>query len=483
MNPGPRLLLLLAPMVIAGCECSAPDVNSLRFKCSSQADCLEDYVCERSVCIRADAGRLDAGLDAGRDAGADAGFDGGEDAGDDAGSDADAGTDGGIDAGADAGTDAGVDAGIDAGMPSGAACTNSLDCASGFCADGVCCNSACLGLCDRCNAAGSCVPAPPPDGGNPCGAFRCIADAGSCQSSCASPTTCASGAVCVSNQCLFPRPIGSACTVGAECANNNCVDGYCCGGACAGPCDSCDRPGLLGVCSLSPSTRSCGDYTCSGTSASCPTSCSNDLGCTAPFSCSWFNRCLPRLATIKDDFNDNTLEAATWGSYGGVRAQAFERNQRLEIVLGALDSGYAGIYAQSGKYGSLIGSSFSLELISAGLQLPTSEVYFGVNSINGDKNSVWFNVYANMLYAYQTVDAGQTLLAGTPYSPAKVRYLRLREDGGTTYWEYSDGGAFQVLHSRPNPVLLNGVEMTIGAGTWMAEDAGQLVIFDNVNSP
>jgi hypothetical protein len=45
----------------------------------------------------------------------------------------------------------------------GAACISGTECASGFCTDGVCCESACGGLCEKCNLAGSsglCAPVP-----------------------------------------------------------------------------------------------------------------------------------------------------------------------------------------------------------------------------------------------------------------------------------------------------------------------------------
>ena len=111
---------------LAGCTCDPFGVDTARFTCTSQADCLEGFEC-RDVgaaleCVKkgtpADAGNSDAGrLDAGpADAGA---ADGGDlDAGDTDAGDLDAG---GVDSGIDAGFDAGVDAGFDAGFDAGVA--------------------------------------------------------------------------------------------------------------------------------------------------------------------------------------------------------------------------------------------------------------------------------------------------------------------------------------------------------------------------
>lgn len=452
------LTLLLSVSLLAGCDCAGPDLDKIRFRCASQVDCLDDFACVQSVCVRRDAGAgLDGGMDAGADAGTDAGVDGGE-------------------------PDGGSDAGVDAGAPQGTSCGDNLECASGFCTDGVCCDSACPGLCDRCNASGTCVPAGPLDGGNPCGAFRCLADAGSCTTSCTGVASCASAAVCLTNQCLFPKPNGSTCTVAGECANGNCVDGTCCNSACGAACDACDVPGSLGTCTFSPLGRSCGVYACSGTSATCPTSCMNDTMCTPPHTCSWFGSCIPPMATFKEDFNDNVLDAGAWDSYGAGGARAFERNQQLEVTLGAQDSGYAGIYLRYPRFFSLIGSSCTFEVRSAGnQQQPATEAYLALESEQGNRNGIFFNINNNTLTAFLTVDGGQSAIASTSYSPGKVRYLRLREATGTTYWEYSDGGAYQTLVTRPNPIRLNGVGISIGAGTYAGEMSTSVVIYDNIN--
>ena len=62
----------------------------------------------------------------------------------------------------DAGTDAGEGG---ASKANGGSCASGPECSSGNCADGVCCDSACKGTCEKCSAAGLCVPIP--DGQDP----------------------------------------------------------------------------------------------------------------------------------------------------------------------------------------------------------------------------------------------------------------------------------------------------------------------------
>lgn len=144
-----QLALAAFLMMVPACGCGPLGIDSTRFACTTDDDCVEGFVCsdigsglecvtpEQVLTVTdagedsgtpdsgtPDAGEEDAGLDAGEDAGLDAGeddagTDAGElDAGDDAG--ADAGDDAGTDAGApDAGFDAGIDAGFDAGFDAG----------------------------------------------------------------------------------------------------------------------------------------------------------------------------------------------------------------------------------------------------------------------------------------------------------------------------------------------------------------------------
>ncbi len=150
------------------------------------------------------------------------------------------------------------------GLDNGSNCTAPKDCASGLCADGVCCDTACTGQCEacnltgkvgtctansgqpaagrppcagtsactgscdgtqrsectfpgtdvtcaeatcgsgvstpvsKCNAAGSCLQGEP----TKCGDYGCSADH-KCNTTCAAPSDCASGATCVASRCVM----------------------------------------------------------------------------------------------------------------------------------------------------------------------------------------------------------------------------------------------------------------------------------------
>jgi hypothetical protein len=115
-----------------------------------------------------------------------------------------------------------------------------------------------------------------------------------CAGTCIPTASCCTNADCPSNTPLCnsgacaARPNGQACASGAECVTKNCVDGVCCDGACTGQCQACNVTGAVGTCSPVPAlaaprgTRAaCGAAPCAGycdgtTTASChypPTQC------------------------------------------------------------------------------------------------------------------------------------------------------------------------------------------------------------------
>ena len=60
---------------------------------------------------------------------------------------------------------------------------------------------------------------------------------------------------------------------------------------------------------------------------------------------------------------------------------------------------------------------------------------------------------------------GNTVLNSTPYDAERHRWWRLRERGGTTFWETSPNGCeWEVLHSAPTPFTVTAVKLGLAAG-------------------
>ncbi|MFT3774784.1 MAG: kelch repeat-containing protein [Minicystis sp.] len=123
-------------------------------------------------------------------------------------------------------------------LASGAACTASSQCGSGFCVDGVCCNSACGGgVTTDCQA---------------CSVATGASQDGTC-------TTLTTGSCGLS-------PNGAACSASNQCSSGFCVDGVCCNTACGGGANDCQ------ACSVAAGASQ--DGTCTAlTTGSCGTTC------------------------------------------------------------------------------------------------------------------------------------------------------------------------------------------------------------------
>jgi hypothetical protein len=151
----------------------------------------------------------------------------------------------------------------------GDACTNAVDCASGFCVDGVCCNTACTGQCEACDGAipGTCslVTGAPHPGRPPCEGND--SDCGYCDGT--------------STACVYPdlAPCATSCAGGSQTVS------------------LCDGKG---DCKPFSTPIPCTPYACIDTTG-CASSCTVDSECAPGFQCSTEGVCLPGSAKCIDD--------------------------------------------------------------------------------------------------------------------------------------------------------------------------------------
>jgi hypothetical protein len=77
-------------------------------------------------------------------------------------------------------------------------------CTSNNCVDGYCCNSACGGVCDRCNSTpGTCTLIPDNQPGDPgCGVYLCNGVSAACPTTCATTADCVAGYSCSGGACV-----------------------------------------------------------------------------------------------------------------------------------------------------------------------------------------------------------------------------------------------------------------------------------------
>jgi len=141
-----------------------------------------------------------------------------------------------------------------------------------------CTNETCSGSTDtlsrKCDGAGTCLAATTAS----CAPYMCGAT--SCATTCSADTDCTTGYFCSAGVCTAQETNGTACGAAGACQSGFCVDGVCCDTACTGTCMTCDGVGTVGTCSAAVSgtdtrndctasaTTTCGlDGSCDGSGA------------------------------------------------------------------------------------------------------------------------------------------------------------------------------------------------------------------------
>ncbi|MEV5184260.1 LamG-like jellyroll fold domain-containing protein [Streptomyces werraensis] len=168
------------------------------------------------------------------------------------------------------------------------------------------------------------------------------------------------------------------------------------------------------------------------------------------------------LAYLADDFDDDVLDPALWTAANG----ATETGGRLRLPMTP-----AGVSASvtSTRQWTLTGSKLTLKFATvpaAGGSSSASVSIYLLSSTPGTQLRWRFDALTRELRALNEVggtDASPTIL---PFSAIDHAWLRIRESGGTTYFETSsDGFIWTVRRSLPTPawVATNQVQAQFAA--------------------
>ncbi|MET0398244.1 MAG: vanadium-dependent haloperoxidase [Longimicrobiaceae bacterium] len=188
---------------------------------------------------------------------------------------------------------------------------------------------------------------------------------------------------------------------------------------------------------------------------------------------------MPKAHTLTDNFSDNARDTAKWYEYGPVQ----EVNQRLEIRPGSsLDDSYGG-YASVNRY-DLTGSEVVVEFVRVLRGADGAETYMTLE--NSADDTIVVKVQQGMFYgSYRAAGASSsTHVRDLAYDPTAHRWVRIREQLGVLYYEYSaDGCAWNLLGSAPVPFDVTSVKVDLTAGTYLPVSSPGTAVFDNFNAP
>lgn len=169
---------------------------------------------------------------------------------------------------------------------------------------------------------------------------------------------------------------------------------------------------------------------------------------------------MAKLATLTDNFNDNSRDTVLWGA-GGTTWTYAETNQRTEMTT---TTGGGQTYFYSKSLWDVTASYMLLHLITAGsLANSTYRVYLRLQIDGSNFVAFKFNGSGSgNIEAIHNVAGSETVVgSGVTYNTTTHAWLRIREASGTTYWDYSaDGLSWSNLASEANPITLTALEVS-----------------------
>lgn len=184
------------------------------------------------------------------------------------------------------------------------------------------------------------------------------------------------------------------------------------------------------------------------------------------------------LAFYFNVYITNTINPAKWSNWGGANVKI--NNGQIEITTDTTASYYG---AESLGIYDLTGSYAMVKLVNAGSQV-TDFTAAAIDLTLDTNNSIGFIVNGGSLVAQKHIAGAYTEVTSTTYNSAIHKYLKIRESGGTVYWDYStDGlswinlGSFAVASLFAITGLLQG----FSAGCDSAGISASTVILDDFN--
>lgn len=190
------------------------------------------------------------------------------------------------------------------------------------------------------------------------------------------------------------------------------------------------------------------------------------------------NICYQKIDNLFDNFDDDSFDTNKWQRTNDT--QILETSGHLE-----LNSILAGNYVSvdSIHLYDLTGKSASLELVSAGNQSLTSWETYPLTLLIDSNNYLQFRLIGGNLQCFQKVSGVSTQIGGTvTYDSDVHKWLRIREESGTIYFDYSTNGlSWTNISSTLNPIAITGLQVEFSVGTWQAEASTTSMLIDNFN--
>jgi hypothetical protein len=186
---------------------------------------------------------------------------------------------------------------------------------------------------------------------------------------------------------------------------------------------------------------------------------------------------LNKAATLTDTFPGTSL-SALWAASGTVAV-----NNQLTVTLPASTAAYSGI-ASAAQY-DLTASSVVTQMPNAGNQSLASLEAYPMQLLaagSGSNTLSWF-AHNGVIAPFCKLAGTNTFGPNVSYVPATHQWFRIRESGGTIYWDTSpDAQGWTNQWSAAAPFSVTSVQVQLQAGTYASEATASAVVLGNVNA-
>lgn len=185
---------------------------------------------------------------------------------------------------------------------------------------------------------------------------------------------------------------------------------------------------------------------------------------------------IPKACDLYDNFDDNSLDATKWGSFGtGIT----ETSGQLQMA-STLAPSYKGIY--SNENWDLTDSEISSQLINAGNQALASWQVIPVLAQPDATNQLYWLVQGNTIYAVKVVAGVTTNVYSAAYSSSTHKFFKIKERFNKVQYKYStDGEVWTTAFEMATPFDVGNVSVQAQCGTYAAEASTTTGIIDNYN--
>ena len=184
-----------------------------------------------------------------------------------------------------------------------------------------------------------------------------------------------------------------------------------------------------------------------------------------------------------DDFNDNTISGSIWsvGSVDGDlgTVSVAETGGQLRITPASSGTSISG-YVTTSAY-NFAGHAASVQMITPVTQVNSVDSGTELAIGNGAEGNKIRWVYENGLLIAQKVTGGSyTSVGNLTYDASAHAYWRIRESGGTTYWDTSANGAnWTTRFASANAFSYAAVKISLDAVAISATGSNGTAVFDN----